>query len=507
MRKHSIFHFFKNKYFIISLIVIIIIAFIFYSKSKSSAQSLVYSKATVGNVIEQVSVTGTISPVDKADLAFEKSGVIASIFVKVGDNVKKGDRIASLDSAGDIAVLSSAQAQLAEISRGLRPEEFTAYQSAVDTASTALVNAKKDAVNAIHSSYVQAESAISDYSDSFFNNPRTVNPIINIRVESNSLQTAIDQGRLSVSDTLESLKNNAETATTSNVSDIVSSTESSLSKIKSFLNDLAGIVDDLSPGNSSISQQVIDTDMSKINTALSTLNQAITTISSADTELKNASSAYTQAENNFTLQKAGSSPDTIAVQSAKVAEAQAVLDEDTLRSPIDGIITKEDPNIGEFISVGKSSFSVQNSGFKIEAFVPEADIAKISIGDMASSTLDAYGSYVNFPAQVMGIDPAETILSGVPTYKVTLQFITLDSRIRSGMTANLEILTHSAMNVLEIPYRAITITSTSTTVRLVNPNNQTFKVIPVVTGLKGSDGTIQIISGLNEGDKVVTYVK
>ena len=104
MRKHSIFHFFKNKYFIISLIVIIIIAFIFYSKSKSSAQSLVYSKATVGNVIEQVSVTGTISPVDKADLAFEKSGVIASIFVKVGDNVKKGDRIASLDSAGDIAV-------------------------------------------------------------------------------------------------------------------------------------------------------------------------------------------------------------------------------------------------------------------------------------------------------------------------------------------------------------------------------------------------------------------
>ena len=52
--------------------------------------------------------------------------------------------------------------------------------------------------------------------------------------------------------------------------------------------------------------------------------------------------------------------------------------------------------------------------------MPEADIAKVAIGDLASSTLDAYGSYVDFPAQVTMIDPAETVIEGVPTYKVTL---------------------------------------------------------------------------------------
>ena len=125
---------------------------------------------------------------------------------------------------------------------------------------------------------------------------------------------------------------------------------------------------------------------------------------------------------------------------------------------------------------------------------------------MASDTLDAYGSFTDFPSQVTAIDPAETVLEGVPTYKVTLKFVNPDSRILSGMTANLEILTHEAAGVLEIPYRAVIITATSTMVRLLNPDGASYTTVPVVTGLKGSDGTIQVISGLKAGDKVVTYI-
>jgi multidrug efflux pump subunit AcrA (membrane-fusion protein) len=113
---------------------------------------------------------------------------------------------------------------------------------------------------------------------------------------------------------------------------------------------------------------------------------------------------------------------------------------------------------------------------------------------------------VDFPAKVVMIDPAETVLEGVPTYKVTLQFIVPDARIRSGMTANLEILTHEAAGVLEIPYRAIAVNATSTTVRLVSKDGKSYAAVPIVTGLKGSDGTIEVVSGLSVGDKVVTYV-
>ncbi len=236
------------------------------------------------------------------------------------------------------------------------------------------------------------------------------------------------------------------------------------------------------------------------------MNQAIGTISAADTELKSAESGYAQAENTFTLQQSGSTPNAIAAQAAKVAQVQAVLAEDTLVSPIDGIVTQEDPNVGEYVAPGQSGFAVQNSGFKVEAYVAEADIAKVAVGDLASSTLDAYGAYVNFPEKVVMIDPAETVLEGVPTYKVTLQFISPDSRIKSGMTSNIEILTHETDNVLEIPYRALLITSTSTDVRLVSTNGLMYSSVPVTTGLKGSDGSVQILSGLKPGDKVVTYI-
>ena len=301
-------------------------------------------------------------------------------------------------------------------------------------------------------------------------------------------------------------KNDASTASTTDAAELISNAEGYATTIKSFLGDLSTIVNDLSPGNSGLPQSSIDSAVASMNTALSTLNQAISTVSAADTELKSASSAYSQAENTFTLQQSGSTPDAIAAQAAKVSQAEAVLAEDTLTSPIDGIVTQEDPNAGEYIAPGQSGFAVQNSGFKVEAYVAEADIAKVAVGDLASSTLDAYGAYVDFPERVTAIDPAETVLEGVPTYKVTLEFVSPDSRIKSGMTSNLEILTHEADNVLEIPYRALLITSTSTDVRLVSANGQTYSSVPVTTGLKGSDGTIQILSGLNKGDKVVTYV-
>ncbi len=508
MKKRSFFRFLKNKWFIAIVIIILGIVIYFVYKNGNKPPNFTSATAAIGTVIEQVSVTGTVSPIDKAALAFEKSGVISKIDVKVGDTVKTGNPIASLDNAQDAAALASAEATLADMSRSLTPTEYAADQSVVTTASTTLANALKDAANAIHTGYVQAQSAVVNYGDTFFTNPQSANPIINIRTQSNTTALTIDNERLGVATALTSWANDASTstATADNATGLISNAEGYISTIKGFLNDLSVIVNGMNPGNSGLPQQVINVDVSNMNTALSTLNQAIATVSAADTELKNASSAYAQAQNNFALQQAGSSADAIAAEAAKVSQAQAALSEDTITSPIDGIVTQEDPNVGEFASPGQGGFAVQNSGFKIEAYVPEADIAKVAIGDLASTTLDAYGSYVDFPAKVVMIDPAETVLEGVPTYKVTLQFVTPDSRIRSGMTANLEILTHMVAGVVEIPYRALTITSTSTMVRLVSGDGKSYASRLVTTGLKGSDGTIEIISGLNSGDKVVTYV-
>ncbi len=504
--KKSPWRHFKNKWLIAAAIVIVAIVVLFWMRSRNKAPAFEFATASIGNVIERVSVTGTISPVDKADLAFEKGGVIARVNVKVGDKVKKGDVIASLKSADDAASVRAAEAQLAEVSRSLRPEEYASDRASVDSAAISLANAEKSAKDALRDSYVKAQGAIVNYADVFFTNPQSANPRISIQNQDLNLQRSISDERLSLSDMLKEWKGKISSSDMS-TGDLLFVSEGYLGKIKAFMDDLSPMINDLNPSNSGLSQTIINSYIAAMNSAQSNLNQAISSISNADTAFKAATAALNQAHDQFDLQKAGSSDETIAAQAARVEQARAILAKDSMVSPIDGVVTKADPSVGEFIAAGQSGFAVQNSDFKIEAFVPEADIAKIAIGNIASSTLDAYGSYVDFPAQVAMVDPAETVLEGVPTYKVTLRFLNADPRIRSGMTANLEILTHEIDGVLNIPYRAIVDNNGSKSVRLVSSDGKSYSSAPVEVGLKGSNGTIELISGLKVGDNVVTYVK
>ena len=447
-----------------------------------------------GDVIEKVSVTGAISPLKKADLAFKKSGVVARIPVVVGDHVKKGDMIASLESAGDAAALASAQATFNDLSRSLSKEELNVQKTSLDTA-------QQNAFNAVHDGYAKAQGALVNYTDTFFGNPQSANPTIKIYVDSTSLQTSINNERVLVTDALNKWSSHMSTVNTDSVASFMVTTDTYLGTIKLFMSDLSAIVGRINPGNSGTSQSMIDTYTATMNSGLAALNSAIDTVTAART-------ALTLAQSNYDLKLAGNSSQSIAAQQAKVAQAQANVDDDSLLSPIDGIITKADPNVGEFVAAGQSGFAVQDDGgYKIEAYIPEADIAKVAIGNKADVTLDSYGQYVIFPAMVTFVDPAETVLEGVPTYKVTLQFDTPDTRIRSGMTANTDILTHEVDQVLVVPTRAVVDDGGKKSVRIVDAGGTKFTSVSVVIGLKGSDGSTEIISGVNLGDKVVTYIK
>jgi multidrug efflux pump subunit AcrA (membrane-fusion protein) len=139
--------------------------------------------------------------------------------------------------------------------------------------------------------------------------------------------------------------------------------------------------------------------------------------------------------------------------------------------------------------------------------VPEADIAKIKIGDSAKVTLDAYGSDTYFPARVTKIDPAETMVEGVATYKAILQFAENDQRIRSGMTANMDIETAKKEGVLVVPQRAV-IRKIDGSYRVqIFKDEQTSEERTVAVGLRGSDGNIEVVSGLSEGEKIFSIPK
>lgn len=483
----------KKPRFIIGAVIVLIILFIVFGR-RGSGSKFETATAVIGNVIETVSVTGTVSPVDKADLSFEKGGVITRIYVKVGDQVRVGDKIASLDSAGDTANYQSAAATLADISRSLRPEEQTVEKTKVATAQSA-------AVNAAHDAYVSAQGALVSYTDSLFTNAGSINPTINVQTDSYMTKVNIQNERIAVNQALSDWTADLQSSQNIDPATLVARAQNHLLVVKAFVKDLSTIVGSLTTVNSGLSQTAVNSYTTIVNSALSAVNQATDSLTTAASNLSQAISTYT-------LKVAGNSSDSIAAQQAKVNQAAAELAKDTIIAPINGIITKVSPNEGEFVPAGQSQFSVQSIGnYKIEANVPEADIAKIALGDYSSTTLDAYGSDTYFGAKVIAIDPAETVIEGVPTYKVTLYFTDKDDRIRSGMTANLEILTHERDRVVTIPYRAVIDESGAKSVRILDKNSSGFATTSVMTGLKGSDGTIEILSGIIPGQKVITYIK
>jgi len=214
------------------------------------------------------------------------------------------------------------------------------------------------------------------------------------------------------------------------------------------------------------------------------------------------------------LDEAGATKEDTEAQAAQVEKAQANVlnyqaqfNKTIIRSPINGLVTKQDAKIGEIVSANAIIVSVISANqFEVESNVPEADIAKLKIGDRASITLDAYGDNVLFDAKVIKIDPAETIIEGVATYKTTLQFNKEDERIKSGMTANIDVSTDKRENVLVIPQRAVITRGLDKFVLIdngtANPDER-----QIQTGLRGSDGNVEVISGLKDGERIAAIAK
>jgi HlyD family secretion protein len=234
-------------------------------------------------------------------------------------------------------------------------------------------------------------------------------------------------------------------------------------------------------------------------------------VNAAISEFVGAQSAYNESKNSLTLEQAGSAPETIQTQQAKTAAAQAAVDtvqsqinHTIIRAPFDGVVTDVAHKIGEVVSAGTPTFTMITPTLKVETQVPENAIAKINVGDKATITLDAYGSGTTFNAQVSQVDPAETVANGINTYKVTLEFLTPDTRVRSGMTANASIVTAEADSALAIPTQAIITHGTSTFVLIHGADGQ-FVNTPVQTGITGSNGYTTITSGLTGDENIASF--
>lgn len=505
---------FKKKSFYIPAIIIVVIVLIFFYRSRASTPSFVTIMVKRENLSQEVTVSGTVKDKAAVLLAFEKSGRVRKVNADVGDKVAEGDVLLALENGVEFSAVLDAQAKLAskqahydDLKKGGRPEEISVKETELAKAKSDLSADYAAVPNIVLDAFNKADNAVHRQADTLFSNALSSNPQISFN--SSDQQAVIDSqnGRYDAEATLNNFKKLTQNG---NPSD--SDNENSLAQAKNYLLSINNFITKINRAlNTAInlSDSVLSTDKDALNTARTNLNTAITNVTDQIQAIATQKITVEMAASQLELTKVGATAEVLAGATADIASAeanvknaQAVLAKTYITSPISGIVTREDAKAGEIAPANTALISVASGNFKVEAFIPEVDIAKVSVGNQASITLDAYGSNITFDAHVVKIDPAETVIDGVSTYKTTFEFNKSDERIRSGMTANTTIVTATSTNALSVPQRAVYEKNGRKFVQTIAGKTPTEREVTV--GIKGANGNIEILSGLTENEIVLT---
>ncbi|MBU0715492.1 MAG: efflux RND transporter periplasmic adaptor subunit [Verrucomicrobia bacterium] len=172
-----------------------------------------------------------------------------------------------------------------------------------------------------------------------------------------------------------------------------------------------------------------------------------------------------------------------------------------LVAPLDGDIIARKIEPGQTVTASDILY-VMSDRLIIEAQVDETDIGRIVVGQTADITLDAYPQDV-IPGKVDQIAYEAKTVNNVTTYMVDVLPGKVPAFLRSGMTANIKVLTAATNGVLLIPTEALHTQTNTMVVWIPNPDDpERHRTVPVVVGL--NDGKqAEIIFGLQEGNAVL----
>jgi len=227
-------------------------------------------------------------------------------------------------------------------------------------------------------------------------------------------------------------------------------------------------------------------------------------IEAANKSLEAANYAVFAAKSQYlATTKASEKTDGLSVLQATRDLASVSLSKTELRAPFKGVITEKNINEGEMPTTGKSAFTVQTiDSIEIAADVPETDAIKLSVNQDATVTFDALPPTEEWKAKITSISPAAKVLEGIPTYEVKLKLSGDLSKLKPGLTTNVVVHTAQKDNALSLPKRTIIIKNGQQMVQVWGTDGKSADK-EVTTGLSGSDGSIEIVNGLKQGDEVV----
>ena len=236
----------------------------------------------------------------------------------------------------------------------------------------------------------------------------------------------------------------------------------------------------------------------------------------AKTSLGNAKLALDTAKQSAELNTTVIGPQSEASARAGVEQAKAAMEQAqvavdlasdnlancTVKAPISGYIASKNVIIGQTAAQGMEAFSIKDSNaLEVEINVTEAVIGSVGVGAKAKVKIKAAG-VENAYGTVTAAGETKNPATGMFTVKISIS--DADEKIKDGMIADVVLTTGTVANVLTIPQDSILTSADETYVYVVQGNTAVKKV--VTTGLS-DENLVEIISGIDEGEQVITQGK
>ena len=123
----------KKRFFILlGLAVAAGAAYYFFSSNNKQETTYLTESVTRGNVEKTVVASGSVESVNEVDVGAQVSGKITKLYVKLGQEIKKGEMIADIDSTTQINTLNTKKAALVSYQAQLKAKK-TAYDVALSS--------------------------------------------------------------------------------------------------------------------------------------------------------------------------------------------------------------------------------------------------------------------------------------------------------------------------------------------------------------------------------------
>ena len=500
-------------YFLGGAILVILLITVIFKNGQNKGLEITVRE---GTIIQEVEATGKTKPAESVDLSFEKSGLVKSINVKIGNQVVAGQTLITLSNGELRAQLLEAEANLdaegatlEEYKKSTRPEEIAIQETKVQNARVALESTKRNLIENIKNAYTEADNAIHNETDQLFSNPKT-NPRLSYEAANSSLKTEIEFSRLKIETSLTVLESEVNKLTSqSDLNSQAEKTKDALETIRILLDKINLTLNNPSNLSSATAQSYKDI----VSGARTSILDALSSLSASLEKFKNAESDLKLSENELLLDQAGRTPEEILSQEARVKEAlakiqniQSQIEKTILRAPIGGTISKQETKVGEIISTNSNIVSIiSENDLEIEANIPEINIGNMALSNPVSIEFDALPNE-KFTGKVIQIEPGETIVNGVVNFKIVVAIDLLDPRVKSGFTSGLTIETGKKENVLILPRYAVFKKNGKYFVNQPISNNK-IEETEITLGISGRDGNVEIVSGLSLGDIVLEEKK